>query len=374
MNRREILKTLAVGAIGVGVAGCKSAATKSLDSSEPVYSGHGKKATFKKVLKSSNVSLIKGNDARDNTFNALKNIEDEIMASLEGKKRILIKPNFVVVTNPLCATSADAVRGILDFFRPRFKGPIEIGEATVSGAKGSGLGSEGTYAGFRDYGYLPLEKEYDVKLTDLNLEPDITHYIFNTEGNKPQPIRIIAKYLDKDQYLISAGKMKTHNCVLVTMSLKNILMGAPKNDYKTQNDKFLMHSWSPESIGPGFKFALTRDMVLHYNLFQISQIAYPDLGVVDAFTSMEGDGPIDGTPVDTKLAFASVDPLALDTLGTKIMGFDPTQILYLSSMNEAGMGQGDLDKINVIGANLNECLFKFKPHSLLAEPYGLVNS
>jgi hypothetical protein len=43
-------------------------------------------------------------------------------------------------------------------------------------------------------------------------------------------------------------------------------------------------------------------------------------------------------------------------------------------MNEAGMGQGDLDKINVIGANLNECLFRFKPHSLLVEPYGLVNS
>lgn len=50
------------------------------------------------------------------------------------------------------------------------------------------------------------------------------------------------------------------------------------------------------------------------------------------------------------------------------------RILYLSSMNEAGMGQGDLDKISVMGANLNECLFKFKPHSLLAEPYGLVNS
>jgi uncharacterized protein (DUF362 family) len=374
MNRREILKTLAAGAVGIGVTGCNSSAGKNSDSSEPVYSGHGKKATFEKVLKPSNVSLIRGNDARDNTFNALKNIEDEIMASLEGKKRILIKPNFVVVTTPLCATSVDSVRGILDFFKPRFKGPIEIGEATVSGAKGSGEGTEGTYAGFRDYGYLPLEKEYGVKLTDLNLEPHITHYIFNSDGNRPQPIRIIAKYLDRDQYLISAGKMKTHNCVLVTMSLKNILMGAPKNDYKTQNDKFLMHSWSPQSIKPGFKFMLTKDMVLHYNLFQIAQIAYPDLGVVDAFTSMEGDGPIDGTPVDTRLALASIDPLALDFLGTKIMGFDPTQVLYLSSMNEAGMGQGDLDKIHVIGANLNECLFKFKPHSLLAEPYGLLNS
>jgi uncharacterized protein (DUF362 family) len=375
MNRREILKTLAAGAAGVGLGGCtKSSSKKSAGSSKPVYTGHGKKATFEKVLKPANVSLIKGNDARDNTFNALKNIEDEIMASLEGKKRILIKPNFVVVTTPLCATSVDSVRGILDFIRPRFNGPIEIGEATVSGAKGSGLGTEGTFKGFKDYGYLPLEKEYGVKLLDLNLEPHSMHYIFNTAGNRPQAIRIISKYLDRDQYLISAGKMKTHNCVLVTMSLKNILMGAPKNDYKTQNDKFLMHSWSPETMRKGVKFTITKDTVLHYNLFQIAQIAYPDLGVVDAFTAMEGDGPIDGTPVDTRLALASTDPLALDSLGTKIMGFDPTQILYLSSMNEAGMGQGDLDKIKVIGTNLNECLFRFKPHSMLAEPYGLVNS
>ncbi len=374
MNRREILKTLAAGAAGVALTRCTSAERKISDSSEPVYSGHGKKATFEKVVKPSNVSLIKGNDARDNTFNALKNIEDEIMASLEGKKRILIKPNFVVVTTPLCATGVDTVRGILDFFKPRFKGPIEIGEATVSGARGSNIGTEGTYAGFRDYGYLPLEKEYGVKLTDLNLEPHLNHFIFNSDGNRPQPIRMIAKYLDRDQYLISAGKMKTHNCVLVTMSLKNILMGAPKNDYKTQNDKFLMHSWSPKNVTRDFRFAFTKDMVLHYNLFQIAQITYPDLGVVDAFTSMEGDGPIDGTPIDTRLALASTDPLALDSLGAKIMGFDPTQILYLSSMNEAGMGQGDLDKINVLGADLNACLFKFKPHSKLAEAYGLVNT
>lgn len=371
MNRRNVLKSLAMGAVGVGLAGCSTSLKKRTDPDAPNLIGHGKKATFEKVLKPSNVSLIKGNDARDNTFKALMAIEDEIMTSLEGRKRILIKPNFVVVTNPLCATNVESVRGILDFIRPRFKGPIEIGEATVSGAKGSGVarldGSDGTFKGFKDYGYLPLEDEYDVKLIDLNLEPHITHFIFNTDGNRPQPVRIIAKYLDADQYLISAGKMKTHNCVLVTMSLKNILMGAPKNDYKTQNDKFLMHAWNPRSVAVN---NLTKDMVLHYNLFQISQIAYPDLGVIDAWESMEGDGPIDGTPVDTRMALASVDPLALDSLGTKIMGFDPAQVLYLSSMNEAGMGQGDLDKINVIGANLNDNLYKFKPHSMLVEPYG----
>ena len=86
---------------------------------------------------------------------------------------------------------------------------------------------------------------------------------------------------------------------------------------------------------------------------------------------MEGNGPTDGTPIDTRIALASLDPLAMDCLGTKIMGFDPTQILYLSSMNEAGMGQGDLDKINVLGANLTDCLYKFKPNEGMIEPYGL---
>lgn len=373
MNRRQVLKTLATGIVGIGVSGYKYVIPKSKSSSLPVYASHGKKATFKKVLKSSNVSVIKGNDARDNTFKALKNIEDEIMTSLEGKKRILIKPNFVIVENPLCATSADSVRGILDFIKPRFKGPIEIGESTISGATGFGFASTSatTFTGFKNYGYLPLEKEYGVKLTDLNLEPTINHFIFNPDGSKPQRIRIISKYLDRDQYIISAGKMKTHNVVLVTLSLKNTLMGSPVNNYNTQNDKALMHGWNLHNFKLGMMPKITKDDILHFNLFMLSQIVYPDLGVVDAFTSMEGDGPINGTPVNTRLALASVDPLALDTLGTKIMGFDPTQILYMSSMNEAGLGQGDLDKIKVLGANLDDCLFKFKPNEGLIDTYGL---
>jgi hypothetical protein len=50
MNRREILKTIAVGAVGFGVSGCGSTALKSPKAAEPVYTGHGRKATFEKVL------------------------------------------------------------------------------------------------------------------------------------------------------------------------------------------------------------------------------------------------------------------------------------------------------------------------------------
>ena len=62
----------------------------------------------------------------------------------------------------------------------------------------------------------------------------------------------------------------------------------------------------------------TKDMVLHYNLFQLSQIAYSDLGVVDAFVSMEGDGPIDGTPVNTRLALPASTRLHWIPSGQKL--------------------------------------------------------
>jgi len=46
------------------LGGCTtSSSKKSAGSSEPVYTGHGKKPLFEKVIKPANVSLIKGNDA-----------------------------------------------------------------------------------------------------------------------------------------------------------------------------------------------------------------------------------------------------------------------------------------------------------------------
>ena len=53
------------------------------------------------------------------------------------------------------------------------------------------------------------------------------------------------------------------------------------------------------------------------------------------------------------------------------MGFDPKRILYLSAMTEAGMGQGEIEKINILGAALDQCLFHFKPHEKMAELYKL---
>ena len=98
------------------------------------------------------MSLVKGNERRQITFEALKNIEDQILASIAGKKKILIKPNFVTTSRQLAATHVEAIRGMLDFLRDHYKGQVVIGESTAS--------REGTFEGYKNYGYMPLEKEY----------------------------------------------------------------------------------------------------------------------------------------------------------------------------------------------------------------------
>jgi len=349
ISRRQMLKLMGLGAMGTmlpGLAGCGA------DTSQKTPKEQGIQTPYPKNPGQAKVSLIKGNDCRDNTYAALMNIEDDIMASLEGKKRILIKPNFVTTDVPLCATHVDAVRGILDFLKPRWKGPIVIGESTAN--------SNGTMEGFKNYNYLSLKKEYGVELKDLNEQSRVKRYAIG-RNNEPVPVPIISTFLDRDQYIISAAKMKTHDRALVTLALKNVILAAPYHDYNKYNFKWNMHQTSER----------TKHTILHYNMFSLAQEIYPDLGVIDGFEAMEGNGPMGGTPVDARIALASLDSLALDTLTTKIMGFDPKEVLYLSSMNKAGMGQGDLDKIQTLGTDLNKVQYHFRPHEKMVEPYGL---
>jgi len=348
LNRRDILRGFGLGTLGLTLGGGSfgSAVIRAATGSPLV----GKGQLYKKTAGPAKVSLVRGNDCRDIVYQALKNIEDEVIASI-GNKKILIKPNFVSTNHQLAATHVNAIRGILDFLTPHYKKQIIVGESTPS--------REGAFGGYKNYGYLALEKEYDVKLVDLNLQPWQYRYVIG-RGNRPIPIRIISTFFDPDMYIISAAKMKTHDRAVTTLSLKNVLIGAPLCDSRG-NDKGLTHTADNFS----------KEAVLHYNMFHLAQEIYPDLGIIDGFEAMEGNGPVGGTPVDARVAMASLDSLAMDSLATKLMGFDPTQILYLTSMAEAGMGQGDLSKIQVLGTPAEQCQFHFKPNQRLIEPYGL---
>lgn len=347
-SRRDFLKRIYLGAAGVGLFGSMPRHLPgTVASALSPYSEQTTPASLIPVKPAppARVSLIKGGDRKHVIFDSLKQIEDEVFAGI-GDRKVLIKPNMAVSKNPLAVTHADAVRAVLEFLRPRCKKEIIIGESGVFN----------TLEGYKNNGYEALEREYSVKLADLNAGPSKNYYVFGREQN-PQPVRIISSFLDPDVYVISLARMKTHDCVLVTLSLKNVLMAAPLNDYK-RSDKGFLHGPAPAV-----------NDILHFNLFHLAHRVWPDLAVIDGYEAMEGDGPAWGTPFEAKVALAGTDPLAADTVATRIMGFDPEKILYLRAMREGGLGQGDPEKISVLGTPIEQCLYKFKINKRLAEFY-----
>ena len=344
-SRREMMKTLGMGVAGTTALGAGSlrAFAKNTEASL-LYRSRGGRSLYQHPSELSTAALIKGNDRAENIYKALKLIENQVFGGIKNKQ-ILIKPNFVQTSNQLAATHVDVVKGILEFLRPHYKKEILIGEAAAT--------KEGTIAGYKNYGYYDLVNKYKVKLIDLNLGGYEYRYTIGA-GNAPTPIRICAPFLDPNLYVISTAIMKTHGFASVTLSLKNVLLGAPVNDYKT-SDKPHMH------MGPHGD----PDDIIHFNMFHMAQHVFPDLAVIDGFTGMEGDGPSRGTAVDSRIAVASVDPLAADVLSARLMGYNAKKILYLNSMTEAGMGQGDLEKITVLGNRIDECSYRFKNSPLL---------
>jgi uncharacterized protein (DUF362 family) len=277
------------------------------------------------------VALVTGEDRRKNIRNALELIAADI--DLKGRRPI-VKVNFVSTYKPLSATHPDAVRAIVEFL-------LDRGHKNIGIAEGATVGT--TARGFREYGYEALAKEYGLELIDLN-EPQSWKVVFVLHPDmKPHPVKIGDIMVDPNHYIISVTRPKSHLQVGVTLTAKNVIMGSIMI-----MDKSRMH---PSEAG---------NRVLDFNLFTVMQHLHIDLGVLDGFEGMEGNGPIGGEAVDHRVAVAGTDFLAVDRVGTEIMGADFDDIRYLNYLWDWGCGEGDLSKIEVIGETIARCRREYK--------------
>jgi len=346
-SRREFLRNTLLAGGGLALL----SATRS--SAEPAAERNVVEPP-KVTVGPSRAALIKGETRTGNVLEALKAIEKDVRRGLEGKKRVLIKPNFVHTERPLAATQADAVEGILEFLKPVFRGEIIIGESATSSSASDA---------FRNYGYLELAKKYPVKLMDFDLEP--FRYIYCIDDKfRPRAARITRLVFEPDLYIISAAVMKTHDRVVATLSLKNLLVGSVIKD--------TTFGW-----GPGRKGVNDKPIVhggntirgVNYNLFRMAQTLRPHLSVIDGFQGMEGNGPAGGTPVDHKIAIASADFLAADRIAVEAMGIDFAKVGYLSFCHQAGLGQADLAKIEIQGEKPDNVKRTYRLHDKVEKQY-----
>lgn len=293
----------------------------------------------------SKVALVQGDIRRTNVYQALVSIDDQIQADLMRKKYVVIKPNCVISRNQLASTHVDALAGILDYLEPRFHGPVIIAESSA----------EDTLEGFENFKYNELATErrsQKVSLVDLNREGKYDTIPLIDADLHVTPVRLAARLLDPDAYVISSAMLKTHNTVVATMSVKNMVLGTPLHSAPGEpswNDKRKYHVGVRQT---------------HLNMLLTAQKLRPNWGVavIDGFEGMEGEGPGDGTPVPSRIAIASTDFIAADRVGLEAMGVNPDWVGYLRYCAQAGLGQYDLTKIEVIGATIASVAKKYKLH------------
>jgi len=277
------------------------------------------------------VAVTKSSGHYDGVLSALRLIENQIEEDIKRKKKILIKPNFVSTSRQMAATHVDAVKAVLDVISKHYSGRIIIGE----GPAGSSLKD-----GLVNFNYLNLQDEYDIDFLDLNQDECVEVEGFDSQL-KPLKFHISKSVIESD-YRISVALPKTHDTVVVTLSLKNMVVGSLVNYEKSR-------------IHQGFKG-------INLNIAKLSRVIMSHLGVIDGFLGMEGSGPVSGDPVDFRVAAASPHPVSLDAVMSKTMGFDPFDIGYLYHLHEWKMGIIDLNRIKIIGTSINDVAKRFKPH------------
>lgn len=325
-SRRSFMGKLILGTAGAAFGSLTSVRLSRAETADPGMS---------------TVSFVTGKDRRDMVYQALKPLEKDIKKGIQGKQ-IYIKPNLVGNEQLLCATHPDAIRGLLDFLKPIYKKQVIIGEAT--GRRYADMA--GTIKHYTIYNYFPLEKEYNVKLFDLNGGTYKIEWVLSKEGH-PLDLRICSPFLDPNNYFISICRLKTHNTLVVTLSTKNMILGSPFVD-ATRHDKSRLHS-------PGIK-------LMNFDVFLLAQKIQPRLAILDGLEGMEGNGPTAGTQVDHGVALASTDFIAADRMGCRLMDINFSDCGYLTYCANAGIGQGDLSKIKVIGPDPANYVKTYKQH------------
>jgi uncharacterized protein (DUF362 family) len=293
------------------------------------------------------VSLVKGENRRKNAHDALAAIDAKIAPVLKNKKYVLIKPNNVSTAFQLAATNVDALRGILDYLSTRFHGPIVIAESSAGE----------TMEGFEQFHYTKLPGEYprqQVRLLDLNAEAKYEVLPVLDADLHLTPVRLAARLLDPEAFIISSSMLKTHNVTVATMSVKNMTLGAPLHyapkERPRWNDKRKYH------------FGVRQT---HYGMMLTAQKMRPFWGaaLIDGYEGMEGNGPSSGTPVPSRVAIASTDYIAADRVGVETMGINAAWLGYLLFCWQCGLGQYDINKIDIEGETIASVRRSYRLHN-----------
>lgn len=141
----------------------------------------------------------------------------------------------------------------------------------------------------------------------------------------------VSEYFLEADAIINLPKAKTHMIAGITCCVKN-MFGAVVGSAKAK-----IH------YDAGHAKRFTQFLVDLYKYFM------PTLNIVEALTIMEGDGPTHGKIREGGKIIAGTSGVEVDAVVASMMGFQLNRLKFLQLASQAGLGEWDLGKIEVVG-------------------------
>ena len=231
---------------------------------------------------------------------------------------ILLKPNLVrkaevdqaVMTHPAVMGAAARI-----FSEAGFK-DIRCGDSCGIGTTKRVMAGSGMDTALEKYGVSIRDFDRGTKV-DFKDGIRAEHFILSDE------------VIEADA-LINVCKMKTHALERITGAVKN-LYGCVYGINKAKG-----HTVYPSADS----FARM--------LVDLNRCVRPRLHIMDGIVAMEGNGPTSGDPVPMKLLLISADPVALDSVYSRLIYLDPMMVPTVYHGEKMGLGVWQEEDITLL--------------------------
>ncbi len=354
LTRREFIQGVGLVGAGLALAACQPAKTVTTTSS---------------TANSTTVGITK---AANYDPKLIRQQLVKLLDSIGGISDVLAHGNRVAIkTNLTGGTSTKPLPGISEI--ESYLTHPEIVGAMVELLRDAGAKDvfvvEAVYEkeSWPVYGYEAMAKKLGVTLIDLNYADPYKDFIKASPGSDPfiYDAFTFNPILSEIDAFVSISKMKCHNSLGVTHSMKNLVGLVPYRFY-TMN--------AGDQYRSGFHGSASEmKNRLPSVVMDLNRARPVNLSIIDGIMSTEGgEGPwiTALTPIQPGIMLAGKNPVATDAVATAAMGFDPTSDYpdepfvnghnHLNMAAKLGLGTNRLEEITVVGSKIDDVKVQFK--------------
>lgn len=249
---------------------------------------------------------------------------------LPAGARVFIKPNIVFWNRAAnfpkwgVITTSRVVQDVVRLLRDHGITDITIGEGIVTPQPND---RQTPAHAFASLGYTKLARRYGVKVINTFEHP----FERLDTGNGP-PLEFSSPFMAAD-FIVNLPVLKTHCQTVVSLGTKNI-----KGMLNIKSRKVCHNADASQPLD-----------------FRISGLADripPMLTLADGIFSLERGPGFEGSARRSNLLLASTDVLALDMVGARLLGFDPSEVPHLVYAAKTRNRRLDLAGITVTGEKI----------------------